>query len=337
VSAAAARGAAQALLARKTMPSGALGRIEWLAAELAAIHCTSAPDLGRVRALLFAADHGVSHAGVSAYPRAVTAAMLGNFARGGAAAAVLARTLDVELEVIDVGVDSDAPPPVGVVDARIARGSADLRSAPALGVEHCLTARAVGAAAVARAGAVGALVLGEMGIGNTTSASALLAALTGADAATCTGPGTGVSGAALAAKRAAVACAIARVDATAGAEALLAELGGYEIAAMVGAIHAAAERRVPVLVDGFIVGVAALVAVRMRPDAREVLLFAHRSAEPAHGRVLDELGAEPLLDLGLRLGEGSGALLAVPLLRAAAAILTDMASFDDAGVPDRAR
>ncbi len=332
---AAARAAAQALLARKTMPTGALGRLEWLAAELAAIHGTPRPDLTRVRAILFAADHGVSHAGVSAYPRAVTAAMLGNFARGGAAASVLANTLDVELEVIDVGVDSNAPPPAGIVDARIARGSADLRSTAALGIEQGRLAQVVGKAAVHRAGAVGAIVLGEMGIGNTTSASALLAALTGADAAACTGPGTGVSGAALAAKRAVVAQAVARVAQTADPEHLLAELGGYEIAAIVGAMHAAADRRIPVLIDGFIVGVAALVAARMRPATREVMLFAHRSAEPAHRHVLDALGAEPLLDLGLRLGEGSGALLAVPLLRAAAAILTGMASFDDAGVPDR--
>ncbi len=329
------RAAARAVLAKKTMPAGALGRIEWLAAELAAIHGTTMPDLRRVHALLFAADHGVSHAGVSAYPRAVTAAMLYNFAQGGAAASVLARALDVELEVIDVGVDSDAPPPAGIVNARIARGSADLRIQPALGTEHCRAALAVGQAAVARIGPVGALVLGEMGIGNTTSASALLAALTGADAAVCTGPGTGVSGAALERKRAAVAQAVARVDTSAGPESLLAELGGYEIAAMVGAIHAAAARRIPVLIDGFIVGVAALVAVRMQPATRDLLLFAHRSAEPAHRLVLDELNAEPLFDLGLRLGEGTGALLAVPLLRAAAAILTDMATFDDAGVPDR--
>jgi nicotinate-nucleotide--dimethylbenzimidazole phosphoribosyltransferase len=326
--------AARAELARKTMPRGALGRLEGAAVALAVAQRTLAPRLSRVRALVFAADHGVAHDGVSAYPREVTRQMMATLAGGRAAAGVLARATGIELEVIDVGVDADRHWD-GVVDARVARGTANLRHGPAMDASQCSAALAAGAAAAARASTHDAIVLGEIGIGNSTAAAALLAALSGRPAAECTGAGSGVEGPALARKVALVAEAVARVGVGRTARELLAELGGFEIAAMTGAALFAAARGQTVLVDGFIAGVAALCAVRIDPPCRERLVFTHRSAEHGHRVVLAELAAEPLLEADLRLGEGTGAMLAVPLLRAAAAVLRDMASFDDAGVSDR--
>jgi nicotinate-nucleotide--dimethylbenzimidazole phosphoribosyltransferase len=328
------RARARSALDAKTMPRGALGQLEALAETLADVHGTLAPDLARVRCAIFVADHGVAREGVSAYPREVTAAMLANFAAGGAALNVLARALEVEVEVVDVGVDAGAVP-AGVVDARIGAGTSNLLYGPAMSSSQCQLALAAGAAAVARAGGCGALGIGEMGIGNTTAASALLAAVSCHRPEDCVGAGTGVAGAALARKRAVVAQAVARCGALTDPARLLAELGGFEIAAMCGAMIAAAERRIPIVVDGFVATVAALIAVRLAPETRRVLLFAHRSAERAHGLALEALAARPLLDLDLRLGEGSGAVLAMPLLRAAAAILAEMATFESACVPER--
>jgi nicotinate-nucleotide--dimethylbenzimidazole phosphoribosyltransferase len=322
--------AARAELARKTMPAGALGRLGELAVEIATRQRTRAPRIGRARLVVFAADHGIAEAGVSAYPHAVTREMLRNFASGGAAASVLARAHDVELEVVDVGVDvaADAVPP-GIVVAKTRRGTGRIDREPAMTAAERDAAFAAGVAAVARAGAVDALAVGEMGIGNTTAAAALLAALTGAPPERCVGRGTGIDDAGLARKRRAVDDALARVRGLDDPARLLTELGGLEIAAMTGAIVAAAAGARLVVVDGFVATVAALAAVRMDPDARRHLVFAHRSAEAGHAIALDALGAEPLLDLGLRLGEGSGAILAIPLLR-------EMATFESAGVPDRA-
>jgi nicotinate-nucleotide--dimethylbenzimidazole phosphoribosyltransferase len=328
--------AARDELARKTMPAGALGRLGALAVELAARQRTLAPRIGRVRLVVFAADHGISEAGVSAYPRAVTREMLHAFASGGAAACVLARAHDVEVEVVDVGVDvaADAVPP-GIVVAKTRRGTARIDRAPAMTVAERDAAFAAGVAAVHRAGAVDAIAVGEMGIGNTTAAAALLAALTGAPSGSCVGRGTGIDDAGLARKRLAVDAALRRVAGIDEPGRLLAELGGLEIAAMTGAIAAAAAGARIVVVDGFIATVAALVAVRIDPEIRRHLVFAHRSAEAGHALALDALDAEPLLDLGLRLGEGTGAILAIPLLRAAAAVMREMATFDSAGVSDR--
>ncbi|MFO1494259.1 MAG: nicotinate-nucleotide--dimethylbenzimidazole phosphoribosyltransferase [Lysobacterales bacterium] len=330
------RAAAAAAMARKTMPTGALGRLQALAIDLAARQRTLSPRVERTRVIVYAADHGVSLDGVSAYPRAVTAQMLRNFAEGGAAVCVLARTLGVELEVVDVGVDRDPEPLPGVAQASVMRGSHNLRVQAAMSPAQCAAALAVGRAALRRADGVDALGLGEMGIGNTTAASALLAALTGASPADCVGPGTGLAGAALAHKQAVVAQALARLRPGSDAMTVLAELGGLEIAALVGCILEAAQTGIAVVVDGFIVTVAALVATRIDPACAESLIYAHRSAEPAHQLALEALGAEPLLDLGMRLGEGTGAVLAMPLLRAAAAILREMATFESAAVADRA-
>jgi nicotinate-nucleotide--dimethylbenzimidazole phosphoribosyltransferase len=319
--------------AQLTKPPGSLVRIEDLGCQLAAIQGRVPPRCEQVAIIVFAADHGVAAQGVSAYPSAVTAQMVANFARGGAAISVLARQLAATVTVVDVGVASPLEPGLAIVPARIADGSADLSREPAMSAEHCAQALAVGAsqAEIACDGGCDCLVVGEMGIGNTTSAAALLAALSAAPIADCIGRGTGIDSAALQRKHAAVAAACRR---HAGADplALLAGCGGYEIAAMVGAMLAAASRGRVVLVDGFIAGVAALLACRLVPACRERLVFAHLGAEHGHRRLLAELAADPLLALDLRLGEGSGAALAVPLLRAACAVLAEMATFDQAGV-----
>lgn len=323
-------------LARKTMPTGALGRLGELAVRIAEVQRTLRPRIGRVKLLLFAADHGIAEAGVSAYPRAVTREMLRNFASGGAAACVLARSVGAELEVIDVGVDIDpVDVPRGIVVAKRRRGTGRFDLGPAMNAGERDAAFAAGVAAVARAGTVDAIALGEMGIGNTTAAAALLAALTGAAIDDCVGRGTGIDDAGLERKRTVVRAALARVGPERDPSTLLAELGGLEIAAMVGAITAAASGRRLVIVDGFIATVAALLAVKLDRSLAEHLVFAHRSAENGHRLALDALAAEPLLDLSMRLGEGTGALLAVPLLRAAADLMREMATFESAAVPDR--
>lgn len=323
-------------LARKTMPAGALGRLGELAVRIAEVQGTLAPRVDRVRLLLFAGDHGIADAGVSAYPRAVTREMLLNFASGGAAAMVLARSNAVEVEVIDVGVDIAASDiPSGVVVAKTRPGTARFDLGPAMSAAERDAAFAAGVAAVARAGRVDAIAIGEMGIGNTTVAAALLAALTGAPVADCVGRGTGVDDAGLERKRAVIHTALARIGDIRDPSLLLAELGGFEMAAMVGAIITGAAGDRIVIIDGFIASVAALIALRLDPGIASRLLYAHRSAEAGHALCLDVLGVEPLLDLGLRLGEGTGALLAVPLLRSAAAVMREMATFESAGVSNR--
>jgi len=318
---------------RLTKPPGSLGRIEDLGCRLAGIQARATPRCDRVAVLIFAADHGVAARGVSAFPQAVTAQMLANFAAGGAAIGVLARQLDAELEVVDAGVAHRVDPALPIVHARIADGTTDLATGPAMDPEQSTAALDLGAARARRACERGCelLVPGEMGIGNTTAAAALLACLGPAPVAECIGRGTGIDDEGLARKRAAVDAAVRR---HAGDDpfAVLAGCGGFEIAAMSGAMLAAAARRVPVLVDGFIAGVAALAACRLAPACREHLIFAHRGAEHGHRRLLELLDADPLLDLDLRLGEASGAALAVPLLRAACALLAEMATFDEAGV-----
>lgn len=327
--------AARAALDAKTKPLGALGRLEEIAARLAAVQQTNQPAAERVRVVVFAADHGVAAEGVSAYPPAVTAQMMKNFAAGGAAVCVLARSAGLEAEVVDVGVDADLGGLDGIVHAKVRRGTRNLLREPAMTKAECAAAMEVGHAAVRRAaaGGVQALGLGEMGIGNTTAAAALLALLTEASADEVTGRGTGVDDAGLARKQAVVAQAAERHAAAAGdPRCALAAVGGLELAACAGAALEAPRHRLPVVVDGFIATAAVLAAARMDATIRPALFFAHRSAERGHAHALKTLEARPLLDLGLRLGEGSGAALALPLLRAAAAVLRDMATFGEAGV-----
>jgi nicotinate-nucleotide--dimethylbenzimidazole phosphoribosyltransferase len=331
----AASAAARADLDAKTKPRGSLGRLEELACRIAGMRGFPLGSLD-VTAVVAAADHGVARAGVSAYPQEVTRQMVRNLARGGAAASVLARAVGAELVIVDAGVDADLDLP-GVRRLGIARGTRDMTAGPAL------THTQAGAALAAGKALAGELdgdvvILGELGIGNTTAAAALAAAFLGVEPRAVCGRGTGLDDAGLARKVAAVERALAvNTPDPADPVGVLAAVGGLEIAFLTGvALGAASSRRV-VLLDGFITGVAALAAARLAPDAVGAMVAAHLSPEPGHRLVLAELGLEPLLDLGLRLGEGTGALLAVPLLRAAVAVLAEMATFAEAGVTDAGR
>jgi nicotinate-nucleotide--dimethylbenzimidazole phosphoribosyltransferase len=281
--------------------------------------------------LVCAGDHGLAARGVSAYPADVTWQMVENFLAGGAAVSVLARQHGLALTVVDCGVAKDFAPRPGLVVRKVAHGTQDASQGPAMTHAQCEAAIANGREVV-RALPGNALLLGEMGIGNTSAASLLLARLAGVDLAECTGAGTGLDDAGIARKRAVLRQAL---DANAGAVApldALAALGGFEVATLVGAVlQAASERRV-VVVDGFITSAAVLVASRLQPLVLQRCVFAHRSGERGHAAMLEAMGAQPLLDLGLRLGEGSGAALAWPLLVSACSVLREMASFESAGV-----
>jgi nicotinate-nucleotide--dimethylbenzimidazole phosphoribosyltransferase len=327
-----------AALARQgslTKPPGSLGRLEAVAVRLAALQRTARPRVDRVRIAVFAADHGVAAEMVSAFPQAVTGQMLANLAAGGAAICVLARALGADLELVDLGTAGGPLDLPGVLAARLGPGTANLASGPAMTRAQLAAALAEGRAAVQRALDLGTdlFIAGEMGIANTTSAAALACALLGQEAAALTGPGTGLDDEGVAHKAAVVARALDlhRPHLADPLEALR-RLGGFEIAAMTGAYAACAQAGLPALVDGFIAGVAALTALRLCPGAGDWLLYAHRSAEPGHALILAALGAEPLLALGMRLGEGSGAAVAVPLLRLACALHGGMATFAEAGV-----
>jgi nicotinate-nucleotide--dimethylbenzimidazole phosphoribosyltransferase len=328
------REAAQRLFDNKTKPLGSLGRLEALASQLCAIQHRVPPRVERRHILLFAADHGIVAEGVSLYPQVVTAQMVANFAAGGAAINVLARQFGAALEIVDVGVAGST---LGLaLDRKIRAGTRSFVQEVAMTVGETQQAIEVGrerVEAAVRSG-IDLLALGEMGIGNTASAAALLSLLTGRPAEETVGRGTGLDDAQLAHKREVIARSVAfhtAQQATTPFE-MLCAVGGLEIAALVGAMLAAASQRVPVLVDGFICTVAALVAVGLAPNVRGYMLFAHRSAEQAHALALETLGAEPLLDLGMRLGEGSGAALAFPLVEASVRLLREMASFESAGV-----
>ena len=331
--------AVQAALDAKSKPRGSLGRLEDLAARIAAIRGTEAPGRLRPAIVLAAADHGVAARGVSAYPQEVTGQMLANFASGGAAICVLARCTGAELRVFDLGVATPVAH-AAVRDLRIGPGTADLTRGPAMAQDQAAQALAAGRAVAAELAAegIGVVALGEMGIGNTTSAAALAAALLPAEPEATCGRGTGLDDDGLERKIEAVRTALARnrPDPTDGV-ATLAALGGFEIGFLAGVAIGAAEHRLVVLLDGFIASAAALVAERIAPGSRDAMIAAHLSPEPGHRLVLDELRLEPLLDLGLRLGEGSGAALALPLLDAALAILDEMATFEGAGVTDAGR
>src|SRR5580704_119870 len=325
--------AAQRAIDEKTKPLGSLGELETWAVRLACIQNTLTPRIDRARILVFGADHGVAAEGVSAYPPQVTPEMMRNFARGGAAINVLAKANGLEVEVIDVGVNADLSSLDGIVHASVRRGSRNMLHEPAMTADECTAAMNAGREAVRRAASEGvqAVGLGEMGIGNTTAAAALLSGLTGAPASETVGRGTGVDDERLAHKRDVVAQAVAK-HASDNPKATLAALGGLELAAIAGAALEAPAHGMIVVADGFISTVATLAAVRIDPNIRTNLFWAHRSAEQGHGVALDALGAIPMLDLKCRLGEGTGAALAIPLLRSAAAVLTEMATFASASV-----
>ncbi len=320
---------------RKTVPLGALGRLAALGKTLGLILGTPEPRLVQPQLLVLAADHGIAARGVSAYPSDVTWQMVGNFVAGGAAVSVLARQHGIAQTVVDCGVRHDFAAAPGLLVRKIAAGTADSAAGPAMTAGQC--AQAVGnGIALVQALPGNVLLLGEMGIGNTSAASLLVARLGGIDVAEVTGAGTGLDAAGVARK-----CAVLRQALAVNAQAseplaALAALGGFEIATMVGSVlQAAAERRV-IVVDGFIASSAVLVASRLAPPVLQRCVFAHRSDERGHARLLQLLGADPLLDLGLRVGEGSGAALAWPLLESACRILNEMASFESAGVSDKA-
>ena len=308
--------AAAARQAQLTKPAGSLGRLEELAIWMATWQAKHPPRLDQPRTLVFAANHGVAARGVSAYPAAVTAQMVQNFIAGGAAVNQLCRVFDAGLKVYEMNLD---------------RPSGDIVAEPAMSEEECARAMAYGMMAVEPG--IDALALGEMGIGNTTAAAALCAGLFGGAAELWTGPGTGVAGAALEAKRAVVAQAVARHRPAAGdAFDMLRRLGGLEFAAIAGAVMAARLGRVPVLLDGFASTAAAAVLFAADPRALDHCVVAHRSAEPGHLRLIEQIGQRPLFDFGMRLGEASGATLGFGVLRAAVACHTGMATFAEAGV-----
>lgn len=354
--------------ARLTKPPGALGRLEAISVQLAAIARVSPPPVpAPAVVVVFAADHGVLASGVSPWPQEVTAQMVVNFCAGGAAINVLARHVGARVEVVDVGVATPLliPPategtpdplvdplvdpltdpvsrfrsPAGaeVIGRKVAFGTADLAHGPAMTRTQVLLALDVGVEAAARAVASGArcLLTGDMGIGNTTPSAAIIAAITGRPAVEVTGRGAGADDVVLAHKIEVIERALERLQSTAGTLTLLEEVGGLEIAALAGLVIGGAAAGVPVLIDGVIAAAAALVAVSLCPDTREYLFAGHRSVEPGSGAALAHLGLEPLLDLELRLGEGSGATLALPVLQAAAKILREMATFDSAGVTEK--
>ncbi|PMR78739.1 nicotinate-nucleotide--dimethylbenzimidazole phosphoribosyltransferase [Billgrantia endophytica] len=323
-------------LNRLTKPPGSLGRLESLAVTLATITGEAFPRVTPPGVLVFAADHGVAAEGVSAFPQAVTGQMVANFLAGGAAINVFARQIGARLEVIDVGVAAELPGQAPeFVDEKVRFGTANFVERDAMTRAEAERAVEVGIRAAKRAieGGCRCLIVGEMGIANTTASSALLAVLTGEPVANLIGPGTGIPESRLSHKQAIIERAIrARAPDRQDPMDMLAKLGGLEIAAMTGAYLGGASRRLPLLVDGFIATVAALLACRLNPVVRDYLIFAHRSSEPGHVKALVALGGEPLLDLELRLGEGTGAALAFPLLTAATGMLADMATFEAAGV-----
>lgn len=320
-----------------TKPKGSLGRLEELAIRAVVITGEVLPRIESPVIFTLAADHGVAAEGVSAYPQAVTAQMVENFARGGAAVNALARHVGARVVVADFGVVAPATAHGDVVDCRVGPGTRSITRGPAMTREEAVRAIEAGAALVDGA-APDCIGTGEMGIGNTTAASALTAALTGADPAMVTGRGTGVTDDAWVRKVEAVrrALEVNRPDAR-DPLGVLAAVGGFEIAGLAGVVLAGAARRVPVVLDGFIATAAALVAARLAPAARHYMIAAHRSAEPGHVRLLEALGFAPYLELGMRLGEGTGAALGIGLLRAALACYREMASFKEAGVSERMR
>jgi len=325
-----------------TKPPGALGRIEALGVQLAAIAGEDPPPVPAPAAVaVFAGDHGVLAEGVTPWPREVTAQMVANFVAGGAAINVLARQAGATVSVVDVGVATDLGPLVpqgspGFLARRVRSGTANLAVEPAMTPDEARRALDVGAevAATLAAGGARAIVTGDMGIGNTTPSAALIAALLDRSPSEVTGRGTGIDDEALARKVAAIERGLARVRPGADPLTVLAEVGGLEIAALAGCIVGAAAERVPVVVDGVIAGAALLVAHALCPEVLPYVVAGHRSTEPGASAVLDHLGLDPVLDLDLRLGEGSGACLALGVLEAAALILQEMATFDSAAVKD---
>lgn len=318
-----------------TKPPGALGQLENIAIRLAAMQGLEKPQISKAWIAVFAGDHGVAAENVSAFPQAVTAEMVKNFARGGAAICVAARSIDAQLEVINLGTAFDTGDLSDVLQHKLGKGTANFTIEAAMTPEQLSAALQAGKDSVQRAHAQGAQIFigGEMGIANTTSAAALACALLQLAPHQLAGPGTGLDTAGVTHKAQVVTRALdLHAPHLADPLEILRRLGGFEIAALTGAFIACAQRGIPVLVDGYITTAAALIATRIQPELAHWLMFAHRSAEPGHTLMLNALQAEPLLQLGMRLGEGSGAAVAVPLLRMACALHNEMATFAEASI-----
>jgi nicotinate-nucleotide--dimethylbenzimidazole phosphoribosyltransferase len=330
--------AAAERLDRLTKPQGSLGLLEELVIQLAGMTGDALPRFARKAVLVLAADHGVTDEGVSAYPSAVTPQMVLNFLAGGAAINVLARQAGARVTVADFGVAADLSGHAGLIDRKIAAGTRNMAHGPAMTREQATAAIEAGIELVEaeRAQGLDMVATGDMGIGNTTAASAIVAAITGYAAVSVTGRGTGLDDAGLARKAAVIERAL-EVNRPNRADALdvLSKVGGFEIAGLTGVILGAAARRIPVVIDGFISGAAALIATELCPAVRAYLIAAHRSVEIGHRAVLLRLKLSTLLDLNLRLGEGTGAALAFPLIDAACAIQAEMATFAEAGVAEK--
>lgn len=318
----------------KTKPPGSLGRLESLAEQIGLIQQTTEPVLQAPAIIVFAGDHGVVAEGISAFPQDVTWQMVENFLAQGAAINVFARQNQIALHVVDAGVNHDFGVRESLLNFKIANGTRNFAQEPAMSAEQCATAMQHGRTLVA--GLSGnVLGFGEMGIGNTTAAAALMHKLTGIPAAECVGAGTGLSVQGVRHKQQVIEqAAQLHADAVTPLQ-VLASVGGFEIAMMVGAMLAAAERRMVLLIDGFIVSSALLVAARMHPEILDYCVFAHQSDENGHARMLAALGARPLLQLDLRLGEGTGAALVYPLVQAAVNFLNQMATFETAKVSEK--
>jgi nicotinate-nucleotide--dimethylbenzimidazole phosphoribosyltransferase len=323
----------------KTKPLGSLGQLEGLALQIGQILGTESPQLAQPQILVFAGDHGLTARGVSAFPSDVTWQMVENFLAGGACVSVLAKANNIALNVVDCGVNHDfldaaKTPRAGLLNAKVANGTADSSTAAAMASAQCQQAIENGMAIVKNLPG-NAILLGEMGIGNTSAASLILSRLGGLDIADCTGAGTGLDGAGIGRKTAVLREVLAlHADVTAPLE-VMAAFGGFEMATMLGAVFQAATERRVIVVDGFITTAVILVAHALQPNVLQRCVFAHRSGERGHGLMLEKLNAKPVLDMGLRLGEGSGAALAWPILKAACTVLCDMASFESAGVSEK--
>lgn len=327
--------AAYAHLDQLTKPRRSLGQLESLAARIVAITQRPRPDVQRKRICVFAGDHGVCAEGVSAYPPAVTGLMVGNFLRGGAAINVLARRAGAEVEVIDIGMATDPGTPPGLLCRNVGRGTRNLARESAMTADEAMRAIGVGVERAQAAAAAGITLLatGEMGIGNTTPAAALFAALLNLPASDLTGPGTGLDAAGVTRKIAVITRALdLHQEACRTPSGALAAVGGFEIAGLCGLCLGGAASGLPVVVDGFISSVAALTAMRICPAVKDYLFFAHMSAEPGHRVFFEREGLQPLVNLGLRLGEGTGAAIAMQIIEDAVAINNEMATFADLGI-----
>jgi len=319
----------------KTKPVGSLGRLESLAAQLGLIQCSTKIGIDRPAIFIFAGDHGMVAEGVSAYPQDVTWQMVENFLADGAAINVFARQNGCALHIVDAGVNHDFGVRPGLLDRKVAPGTRNFAHEPAMSSQECAAALEHGMHLM-RDLSGNVVGFGEMGIGNTTAAAALMHKLTGQPLARCVGAGTGLSAEGIVHKEQVIAAAVARHADAAEPLEVLATFGGFEIAMMCGAMLQAAAQRKVLLIDGFIVTAALLVAARLQPAILDYCVFSHSSGEHGHALLLEQLGAKPLLDLGLRLGEGTGSALALPLLHAAANFLNQMATFASAQVSERA-